>query len=123
MDDDISFVVLSYDVGHEKPDRRVFEAAESMLKETLAEGGSNPESQSIDAYEKLYVGDSLEKDYHGAKAAGWDSLLLRREAGGAQAPRLIKVDVAEVAEGENEGTQVDACTSLEVLQFWAPNDR
>ncbi|KAF2026195.1 hypothetical protein EK21DRAFT_38909, partial [Setomelanomma holmii] len=29
--DDVDFVVLSYDVGHEKPDRRVFDAAVSML--------------------------------------------------------------------------------------------
>ncbi|KZF22474.1 HAD-superfamily hydrolase [Xylona heveae TC161] len=36
-DDDIEFVVLSYDVGAEKPDRRIFEAAKDMLVETLIE--------------------------------------------------------------------------------------
>ncbi|PVI06097.1 hypothetical protein DM02DRAFT_715277 [Periconia macrospinosa] len=120
MDDDISFVVLSYDVGNEKPDRRIFEAAEGMLKETLAEGGTDAESQSIDGYEKLYVGDSFDKDYQGAKAAGWDALLLQREAGREQTPRLTKVDAAELTEGKSDGTRVDACTSLEALQFWVP---
>jgi len=78
VDDDISFVVLSYDVGVEKPDRRIFEAAEGMLKETLAEGGVDREEQEIGGFEKLYVGDEVEKDYQGARVAGWNALVVDR---------------------------------------------
>lgn len=73
--DDIDFVVLSYDVGHEKPDYRIFDAATSVLKETLA---SDENGANSDDFEKLYVGDDLEKDYHGAEAAGWHTVLLDR---------------------------------------------
>jgi hypothetical protein len=37
LDDDVNFVVLSYDVGTEKPDRKMFDAAIQMLQETIAE--------------------------------------------------------------------------------------
>jgi FMN phosphatase YigB (HAD superfamily) len=69
--DDVDFVVLSYDVGYEKPDKRVFGAAVSMLAEMTPE---NPSSE----YEKLYVGDDLEKDYDGAEAVGWNAVLVDR---------------------------------------------
>jgi FMN phosphatase YigB (HAD superfamily) len=71
---DIDFVVLSYDVGAEKPDTRIFNAAEDMLKEMIAADESNIQAQSIDDFEKLYVGDDVEKDYYGARAAGWHAL-------------------------------------------------
>ncbi|KAF2712524.1 haloacid dehalogenase, partial [Pleomassaria siparia CBS 279.74] len=78
LDDDISFVVMSYDVGFEKPDRRIFQAAEAMLKETLAEDGEGVEEQAIGGFEMLYVGDSFEKDYLGAKDSGWEAVMVDR---------------------------------------------
>lgn len=78
-EDDISFVVMSYDVRHEKPDRRIFDAATELLKETLAGNISNPEMQSMDDYEKLYIGDTVEKDYVGAKGAGWNAVIVDRQ--------------------------------------------
>lgn len=72
---DIDFVVLSYDVRHEKPDRQIFDAATSLLAEIPGEEG---EQLNADDFEKLYVGDDLEKDYYGANAAGWHSILLDR---------------------------------------------
>ena len=72
---DIDFVVMSYDVGHEKPDRRIFDAATSMLTEILA---SDDEGLEAENFDKLYVGDELEKDFDGARAAGWDAILLDR---------------------------------------------
>lgn len=75
LKDDVSFVVLSYDVGVEKPDRRIFYAAVDMLEDTIA---GNNKGLTTESFEKLYVGDDVEKDYEGAKAAGWHSLLLKR---------------------------------------------
>lgn len=72
---DVDFVVMSYDVGHEKPDRQIFNAATSMLTETLVSGN---EGLKADDFEKLYVGDDLEKDFDGARAAGWEAVLLDR---------------------------------------------
>lgn len=65
---DINFVVMSYDVGIEKPDRRIFDIARQL--------GSN--GQVIEPYECLHVGDHIQQDFLGAQAAGWNSLLLSR---------------------------------------------
>ena len=66
-DGDISFTVLSYDVGYEKPDRRIFDAAVDMLEETLAD---DQIALTVDDFEQLYVGDDLEKDHEGAWSGG-----------------------------------------------------
>lgn len=76
LEDDISFVVLSYDVGVEKPERKMFDAATDMLLRTL-EGYE--QNLKADSFERLYVGDELEKDYNGAQAAGWNAILLDRQ--------------------------------------------
>ncbi|KAK5680287.1 hypothetical protein LTS10_007214 [Elasticomyces elasticus] len=68
---DIDFTVMSYDVGHEKPDRRIFEAAEGLLATLPAADGTSP-----DAWAKVYVGDEHGKDVVGARNAGWHSVLL-----------------------------------------------
>lgn len=65
---DINFVVMSYDVGIEKPDKRIFDIARQL--------GSN--GQVIEPYECLHVGDHIQQDFLGAQAAGWNSLLLSR---------------------------------------------
>lgn len=64
----INFVVMSYDVGFEKPDRRIFDVARQL--------GSK--GQLIEPYECLHVGDHIQQDFLGAQAAGWNSLLLNR---------------------------------------------
>ncbi len=65
---DVQFVILSYDVGFEKPDRRIFDAAKEQVhaEENLECG-------------YLHVGDDLEKDARGAEAAGWTGVLLDRD--------------------------------------------
>lgn len=62
-DYDIDFSCMSYDVGAEKPDRRIFKAAEDIV----ATDGE---------WEKVYVGDEWAKDVVGAHGAGWDPVLL-----------------------------------------------
>ncbi|KAG8626524.1 hypothetical protein KVT40_005469 [Elsinoe batatas] len=73
---DIDFAIMSYDVGHEKPDASIFDAATTMLQEMLkAEGHKEAD---ISDWRQLYVGDELEKDAGGALAAGWDAVLIDR---------------------------------------------
>lgn len=70
---DIDFVTLSYDVGHEKPSRHIFNQATSMASEISCQG-------SVDSqWHRLYIGDELEKDAFGAIDAGWDAVLVDRE--------------------------------------------
>lgn len=65
---DIDFVTMSYDVGFEKPDRWIFDAAKSL---------------SPFAFENdilcLHCGDDMQEDYRGALEAGWQSVLLDRD--------------------------------------------
>ncbi|KAK3937438.1 putative haloacid dehalogenase protein [Diplogelasinospora grovesii] len=76
---DIDFHCMSYDVGFEKPDTRIFVAAESMLKRVISAqrddevvGGHNDLSSWIE----VYVGDEYDKDVVGALGAGWNAVLL-----------------------------------------------
>ena len=57
-------IVSSADVGYEKPDPRIFSEALTRLR-------TSPE-------ETLHVGDSIDDDIGGAKAAGLDALLVDR---------------------------------------------
>lgn len=68
-DDDIDFVALSYDVGVEKPDRKIFDAARQLG----AIGGSD-----LEPGECLHVGDDFVKDVRAAEGAGWKGLKVDR---------------------------------------------
>jgi FMN phosphatase YigB (HAD superfamily) len=106
-EEDVNFICLSYDVGFEKPDRRIFDAAISML----------PSECNINDFDKLYVGDELEKDYLGAKAAGWDSVLLKREWN-EEGIRENKIKQTEVEDKEGNKRMVDMAGSLMDLRSW-----
>jgi hypothetical protein len=83
---DVDFTVLSYDVGAEKPDGRIFAAAEEMLGTLLRREdsvGSSSSDASAEAWSKVYVGDEYEKDVVGATRAGWKAVLVEREDAGA----------------------------------------
>ncbi|ORY99008.1 HAD-like domain-containing protein [Syncephalastrum racemosum] len=60
------FVLPSNVAGYEKPDAEIFEAARHLVDPTVL-----PEHI-------LHVGDDIEKDYYGAKKAGWHAVLLKR---------------------------------------------
>jgi FMN phosphatase YigB (HAD superfamily) len=98
-DFDVDFTVLSYDVGAEKPDGRIFGAAEEMLGTLLRrEGAAGSPSDadagvSAEAWSKVYVGDEYQKDVVGATRAGWKAVLVERE------------DVAGAGRGEREGVE------------------
>jgi hypothetical protein len=124
LDDDVSFVVLSYDVGIEKPDRRIFDAAAQMLRETIAESSGGDGLVSAGEFSKLYVGDSMEHDYFGAKEAGWDAVLVDRSEqsvvanmGGNNAP-LVSGLYKEMRSAEGVTKEVAVCSNLTALAGW-----
>lgn len=120
VDEDISFVVLSYDVGYEKPNRQMFDAATQLLKETLAEDSENAES-----FEMLHVGDEIEKDYLGAKNAGWNALMIDR-TGCFKDSFTAKESITSVEVRLSGGRAVDSTTKVQAikdlqgLRAWAP---
>lgn len=85
---DIDFAIMSYDVGFEKPHRRIFDAATDMLKVILtAEGQHAPD---LEGWDLVYVGDEMEKDAVGSTAAGWNAVIVDRgEPGGNPIPEKL----------------------------------
>lgn len=74
---DIDFHCMSYDVGVEKPDKFIFEAAERMLKLLLSTREMDgPDTTDLKAWKKVHVGDEYAKDVTGAMNAGWNPVLL-----------------------------------------------
>lgn len=69
----IDFVTLSYDVGVEKPQQRIFEAAFEEAKRKTS-GGEGHE------WVKVHIGDDMEKDVLAAQGAGWAGVLWDGEA-------------------------------------------
>jgi FMN phosphatase YigB (HAD superfamily) len=120
MEDDISFVVLSYDVGVEKPDRRIYDAAVDSLKETLAGSGGG---LKFDDFEKLYVGDSLEHDFFGAKRAGWNALMLDRSGHYKSVFAKKGKDIVNTTvkhQKQDRLAKVAMIKNLEALSNWYP---
>lgn len=88
---DIDFCIMSFDVGYEKPDRRVFQAAEETLSEIRSASNSSNTSP-IDTYQKVYAGDDYEKDILGALDAGWDAVLIAPQTGVPQYSKVKWLD-------------------------------
>ncbi|KAF5675843.1 putative hydrolase [Fusarium heterosporum] len=76
---DVDFHCMSYDVGVEKPDQRIFNAAEHMLAQAIStrNGKSLQEAEAeVGSWQKVYVGDDYVKDVVGSANAGWNPVLL-----------------------------------------------
>lgn len=103
---DIENVTLSYDVGSEKPDSRMFEYAARNAPEDAV---------------KVHVGDDLEHDAVGAFGAGdgWHGILLDREKnyeewnGDQEHHGLVKI--------EHNGHIIPVLDSLDSLRHWNPD--
>ena len=67
---DIDMHCLSYDVGHAKPDRKIFNAAAGLAR-TLV-----PSMEKGNAWVKVYVGDEFGADVVGGLRAGWNVVLV-----------------------------------------------
>lgn len=75
-DYDVDFHCMSYDVGVEKPDTRIFAAADAMLTHIVSPRGGKLDMHQ---WQKVYVGDEISKDVVGAKNANWNPVLLDAE--------------------------------------------
>ena len=76
---DIDFHCMSYDVGVEKPDKQIFNAAESMLAQIISTRNRRSLSEAkseAEKWQKVYVGDDHSKDVVGSANAGWNPVLL-----------------------------------------------
>ncbi|XP_014556019.1 hypothetical protein COCVIDRAFT_100802 [Bipolaris victoriae FI3] len=115
-DQDVDFVLLSYDASVEKPHPVIFSLAEEMLRDVVSSSFDAQEKglQASD-FEKLHVGDDLDKDYLGAKGAGWGALLLQRDQGLGKGVQNIEL------QGKNGDKQrVKAIGSLLDIAGWQP---
>jgi FMN phosphatase YigB (HAD superfamily) len=90
---DIDFHCMSYDVGHEKPDKRMFSAAESMLAKIIESRKhqlASDEAESLESnWTKILVGDEYEKDVEGSINAGWNAILLDPAT---ESPRISRLE-------------------------------
>ncbi|UKZ80489.1 hypothetical protein TrVFT333_008250 [Trichoderma virens FT-333] len=86
---DIDFHCMSYDVGVEKPDTRIFNAAELMLSRIIAtRHRETPTEADLESWQKVYVGDEYAKDVVGSTDAGWNPVLLDVEGTSTQVTSL-----------------------------------
>ncbi|KAI9717275.1 MAG: hypothetical protein M1812_004802 [Candelaria pacifica] len=127
-DNDISFLVLSYDVGVEKPDAKIFDAAKELLKTSL--GGDNQncrtvgsrapieEKHRVDEFELLHVGDDEKQDVLGALNAGWNSVLLDRNGRHSRNFREEEGKYISSVELASAPRRVKVIQDLKALRFW-----
>jgi FMN phosphatase YigB (HAD superfamily) len=114
---DVDFSVMSYDVGHEKPDEQIFRAAEDMALKVVANAS---EAQ----WERLYIGDDYEHDVGGALNAGWKVVLLGREGQSDEGLKLERLSSERAGDlfdilASNDAV---ACVSLTQLARWLPEN-
>lgn len=88
----LDFVTLSYDVGCEKPDIGIFNAARMAGHQSAGGSGAG-------TWRYVHVGDDLVKDYQGAESAGWNGILVSRMAKEEQgASKMIVKRLDEILE-------------------------
>jgi FMN phosphatase YigB (HAD superfamily) len=124
---DVSFVVLSYDVGYEKPHRQIFDAAGAMLNETLAEEEDSAVLTDAADFEMLYVGDDFDKDYFGAQDAGWHAVAVERSLDDVHAPAqnlsIMQRDSGMTREpcADARSRRIAVVNDLRALCNWLPD--
>ncbi|KAH8898170.1 haloacid dehalogenase [Thozetella sp. PMI_491] len=118
---DVDFHCLSYDAGAEKPDRRIFTAADELATEIIrVRHGLAQEDTDLSTWDKLYVGDEYEKDVVGALGAGWRPLLLTSD--GQAAPpgstQRLEGQATPSIDGTFSASQALSIDSIEGLVQW-----
>jgi len=77
--DKLSFMVFSKEVGVEKPSRQIYEAAVHAAEPWLMRSARwGPDAAPLIPSEVLHIGNDFEKDYLGAKEAGFQAVLIDR---------------------------------------------
>lgn len=71
---DIDMVITSYEAGQEKPHRLIFDVTRRQALKV-----ARPWLTSRTKFISVHVGDDFEKDHEAARAAGWESYMLRRD--------------------------------------------
>jgi len=130
-DEDINFVVLSYDAGAEKPSPQIFQVAKDMLRSTLqADPTPNRRdkratalgaAESMDGFTFLHIGDDVQKDVVGAQNAGFQSMLLDRAGTYSRAfeesrERILSVPLSD--RGARTSHEMQVIQDLRDLRHW-----
>ncbi|XP_058793166.1 rhythmically expressed gene 2 protein-like isoform X2 [Phymastichus coffea] len=80
-----SFVITSYGLGVEKPSVAIFQEALRLSSERLQD--------EIPPKEALHVGDRVDNDYLGARAAQWNAILINHDKDSTDDKRVEPSDV------------------------------
>ncbi|XP_049884923.1 rhythmically expressed gene 2 protein-like [Pectinophora gossypiella] len=83
MNEKFDFILTSYESGYSKPDVKIFKYALEMCEKCTG--------KIVKPSESLHIGDDIEKDYHGARAAGWHALLISQNIKSETPPALNHV--------------------------------
>jgi hypothetical protein len=109
---DISFITMSYNVGVEKPNARIFQAAEKAFAQLPLS------SRIMDAdLVKVHVGDDMEKDTFGAMNAGWDAIFLDREEKFRDEWKTAGTEKTTISITA-KGREVTVIKDLSALELW-----
>ena len=85
LSDSLSFMVFSKEVGKEKPHPKIFDAAIHAAEPWLMRDARwGPDAAPLIPSEVLHVGNDFEKDYLGAKEAGFEAVLIDRFKGSGE---------------------------------------
>lgn len=122
-DFDIDFHCMSYDVGVEKPDRRIFDAAAALAGEIIAArgAGGDANAQTVREWRKVYVGDEYGKDVEGALGAGWNPILLENPDESSPDMPILDDFPSQPLDGIFEGRKVVRAKSVQSLAQWLSN--
>jgi len=114
VQEDISFITMSYDVGFEKPSAHIFKAAEGAFSALL----SSREVSEQDLV-KVLVGDDIDKDVFGAMDAGWNAILLDRESKVCENWKRLPQD-CKIKTVIERGREITVAKDLRSLRWWDP---
>lgn len=123
-DFDIDFHCMSYDVGVEKPDRRIFDAATALAGEIIAARsgrGGDADAETVREWRKVYVGDEYGKDVEGALGAGWNPILLENPDETSPYMPMLDDFPSQPLDGIFEGRKVVRAKSVQSLAQWLSN--
>src|SRR3569833_1102907 len=117
---DIDFHCMSYEVGFEKPDRRIFDAADELAREFFAAGSGEESAGSRDGpapWIKVYVGDEGGGGGGGARGAGGSAVLIDSEEQHPQIPKLGGPDAGAVDVVFTPGTALRVANIGELVEW------
>ncbi|KAI9843148.1 MAG: hypothetical protein M1837_006601 [Sclerophora amabilis] len=129
LEKDISFTVMSYDLGVEKPDPRMLVAAEQLMYDALIcedplQKGKNVDIERkarLENFKYVHVGDDR-KDVETAQNASWSSVQVVRD-GVSASPQISTHNHTHPNIKSDQGWSGanSIVPNLEQIGFWKPN--